>query len=707
MSWEVVAQEAAKTVMAGAGGVIVSGAGGVMRALLRRLGALPHDPEALRRAILRAGERDPQFAAEVTAELAAVTGASGRLPVLPPAPFFDRGEVRGVLSRPGTHLVAGLHGVGKTALVLQVCQDVAEEFPGGAAYVDLDEFRTGEALRAAEVQAAVLRQLGAPVAGDVPAELAEQYLRALVHRRFVLALDNVAGAAELRTLVQPWPASLVLVTTRRLTDDLWSWAQSPPVILHGLDEQGAREMLDERCAGAAAGEPAAVAELLALCERMPFAIQQAGALLARRRGAPGAVAAIRDELAGSGDPGELVTRCLSRAVDALDGAAVTDLLGLAAQPVEDLSHEAATAALGHRADGLIDAGLVVSENGRIRLPRLIRTFALGLRKGHQAETDAIFGRLLAFYRDTAVAADLAGGDRLRRYSIPPGLAWHRPQTPLDWLETEGPAIAAVVPRAHHSGKYVEIVQLCGALEPLLTSRGHHWLVHGVNEWGIRAARALGDRVVEARIHAVQGRILTQLHLLDRAAAALAGAERLLAGIEDPQMQSSLLEFQGSLAAAGKDYTAAVDTFRRCVAIDKQHRLARASGLHHRMLANALVLLGRPREALELLARAQALTTDVRNDARVRTVAARAHLALNDLLAAAAETAQARELAAAAGARRYEVEFADIEAEIAWRRGDVEAARGRWGWIAQFYWNSGDRRFDDYLAKLSQLPPPPR
>ncbi|GAA2528985.1 NB-ARC domain-containing protein [Winogradskya humida] len=706
MSWEIVAQEAAKSVMAGAGGVIVSGAGGVMRALLRRLGALPEDPEALRRAILRAGERDPRFAAEVTAELAAVTGASTQLSVLPPATFFDRDDVRGVLSRPGTHLVAGLHGAGKTALVLKVCQDVADEFPGGAAYVDLDEFRTGEALRVAEVQAAVLRQLGVPVDTDVAAEVAGQYLRALVHRRFVLVLDNAAGVAELRLLAQPWPSSLVLVTTRRLTDDLWSWAQSPPVQLHGLDERGAYEMLEDRCTGAAASEPAAAGDLLALCDRLPFAILQAGALLARRRGAPGAVAAVRDELAGSGDPGELISRCLSRTVAALTGAARDDLIGLATQPVEELSHDAVTAALGHRADELIDAGLVVTDGGRIRLPRLIRTFARGLDAAE--DPDAVFGRLLAFYRDNAVAADLAGGERLRRYPIPPRLTWSRTQTPIDWLETEAPAIAAVVPRAHHHGRYVEIVQLCGALEPLLTHRGHHWLLHGVNEWGIRAAQALGDRVVEARIHAMQARILTQLHQLDRAAVALAEADRLLdGGVDDALMQSSVLEFRGSLATAAKDYPAAVDAYRRCLVIDEQHQLVRAAGLHHRMLANALVLLGRPQEALEVLARAKELTTDIRNDARVRMVAARSFVALNNLPAAAAELAHARQLATAAGARRYEVEFADLEAEVAWRRGDVEGARTRWGWIAQGYYDSGDRRFDEYLAKLSLLPPPPR
>jgi len=706
VTWELVAQEATKTVMASASGVVVSGAGGVLRALLRRLGALPNDPEALRRAIVRAGERDPDFAAEVAAELAAVTGEPGRLAMLPSPVFFDRAEIRAALARPGTHLVAGLPGMGKTALVLQVCQDVADKFPGGAAYVDLDEFRSGEALRVTEVQAAVLRQLGAPVGGETPAEVAEQYLRALLHRRSVLVLDNAVGAAELRTLVQPWPATLVLVTTRRLTDDLWAWAPSPAVILHGLDEAGARLMLEERCVGAYAAEPAAAEQLLALCDRMPFAITQAAVLLARRRGAPGAVAAVRDELAASGDAGGVIAQCLARTVDDLPTAAVDDLVGLAVQPVEDFSHDAVSAALGHRADVLIDAGLLIAERGRLRMPRLVRGYAVRLAVS-AADADAMFDRLLTFYRDRAVAADLAGGERLRRYPVPSGLTWNGSMAPLDWLEAEVPSIAAVVVRAYHFGRHVEVVQLCGALEPLLTSRGHHWLIHAVNEWGVLAAQALGERVVQARLQAMQARIFTQLHLLDRAAAALAEAERLLIGVDDPLMQSSVLEFRGRLAEAGKDYSAAADAFRGCLVIDAQHRFDRAGGLHHRMLANVLVSLGQPREGLTEVDRAVALTTDVRNHARVQTVAARAHLALNDLPAAATTVNQARGLAATAGARQYEVEFADIEAEIAWRRGDVEAARTRWGWIAQGYWNAGDRRFDEYLAKLSRLPPSPR
>ncbi|MDG4798424.1 NB-ARC domain-containing protein [Micromonospora sp. WMMD1082] len=717
MSWDVVAAEAAKTVTAGVGGVVVAGAGEVMRALLRRLGALPDDPKKLRDAILAAGERDPQFAAEVSVALAAVAGAVTESGVLPPTVFHDRDTARAELAEPGAHLVAGVHGAGKTALVLQVSQEAAEGFPGGRAYVDLDVFRVGEALQVGEVQAAVLRQFGVPVAEVSPAMMAEQYLRALWRRRCILVLDNVLGAAELSALVQPWPASLVLVTARQLTDDLRAWgpaapgARGPaaPVILHGLDEQGAWAMLEHRCPGMLAAEPTAARELLELCDRIPFAIEQVAVRLSRRRGAPGAVAAVRDELATSDDPGELILRCLTQTMRELPDATVDDLIVLAAQPVRDFSHEAAASTVGHGVDRLIDAGLVAADaRGRLRLPGLIRDHALRMRSGRPVDADTPFDRLLTFYRDRAVAADLkAGGQRLRRYQVPSGLVWNPSwPAPLDWLETELPAIVAVIPRAVHAGRFVEVTQLCGALEPLLTSRGHHWRIAGANEWGVRAAQALGNQVLEARIHAAQARLFTQLHLLDRAENALTDAERLLAASDDAHLRSSVTEFRGRLAEARGDYGAAEQAFRLCLAIDERHQLHRSAGIHHRMLANVLVHLGRPQEALPLLTVAFTLTDDVRNAGRTHTVAARAHLALGDLARAHAEIGLARQRVAEATATQYEVELADIEAELAWRSGDPEAARARWGWIAQGYWNAGDPRFDRYLGKLNVLPPPP-
>jgi hypothetical protein len=706
--WDVVASEAAKTVTASVSGVFVSGAGKMVQALARRIGRLPDDPVALRELIVEVGRADPAFAAEVMAALAAVDGIETDLAVLPPAHFVDRDQVRELLGRPGVHLVAGAHGVGKTSLVAQVARDVAAGFDGGHAYVDLNRLRAGEALPVATVQAAVLRQLGIDVPDPAPAVLAEQYLRALAHRRCVLIFDNVLGAAEAEELVLPWPASLTLVTTRRLTEDLRAWAPGPPIILQGLDDAGAWRLLDGRCPGMLAAEPDAARQLLALCDNLPFALMQAGGRIVRRRGEPGAVAAVLAELRESGSVDGLIRACIDRSVRELPSAAVADLAALAAQPLAELSQSAAAAVCGHRVDDLVDAGLVSHlPTGRLHLPHLVRGYV-------SASLDdpggGPFDRLLAFYRDHAVAADLAGGDRLRRYPVPPGLRWQPAHIrPLDWLETEAPAIAELIAQAYHRRRFVEIGQLCGSLEPLLTSRGHHWLVAGANEWGVLAARALADPALEARLHGIQGRILTQLGLLDRADAALATATRLLAGVDDPHLLSSTTEFQARAAEERGDLATASALFERCIALDATHRLERAAGLHHRMLANVLIKAGRPAEALDALATASAHTSggDERNEGRVRTVAARAYLALGDLGTAAAELAEARHLVARAGATRYEIELTDLDGDLAWRRGELDRARAAWSWIAEIYWRAGNPRFDRYLGKLSALPRPPR
>src|SRR5262249_60624681 len=147
----------------------------------------------------------PAFGAEIADAVAGVTGRAAGPGMLPPALFVDRDAVRAQLATPGVWLVAGAFGVGKTALVLQVLQDVAARFPGGHAYVDLDDHRDGDSLRTAEVMASILRQVGVDLA-EVPLPmLAEQYLQALVRRRFVLVLDNVLGAAEARALAPTGP----------------------------------------------------------------------------------------------------------------------------------------------------------------------------------------------------------------------------------------------------------------------------------------------------------------------------------------------------------------------------------------------------------------------------------------------------------------------------------------------------------------------
>ena len=729
--WEVLATEAAKTVTATMSGVLITGAGTVLRLLRRRRPTLPDDPQELAALIATMGERDPAFVSEIAEAMAAAgSGTNERSispAILPPPWFVDRDSARAHVAEPGVWVIAGAYGVGKTALALRVLQDVAERFPSGHAYIDLDDYRDGDCLRLGDVMVSVLRQLGVDVASAALPELTEQYLRALVYRRFVLILDNVLGAAEARSLAQPWPASLVLVTTRMLGDDLRMWSPTEPVILNGLDESGAWQLLERRCGrygqGMLAAEPRAAVALLELCDRMPYAIAQVGVWLSRRAGEPGVVSAMLEEFRHETGADGVIYRCVSQTVAELSPATTKALIILAAHPGDAFSYATAEAMVGRPVrdtlDELTDACLVTrTPQGKLRLHHLVRAYALRLRSNRERDREPDQEpdqepeeRLLRYVRDAAVAADLAmdipGRQRLRRYEVPVGLTWPplrvTPQTrPIDWLDAEVGLIADLAERAYHQRHYREVCQLCGALEVVLTHRGRHWLIEGANRWGILAARELGQPALEARLHGIQGRIYTQLHQLPLAGQALDTAFQLLAGVDDPRLRSSTLEFQARWYEESGDLAGAVDRFRECLIIDERPDLVRGRGLHQRMLANVLIKAGRAGEAIAILAQAATNTSDPRNLARVLMVSARAHAAMGDAGRANAELGQARDLVVRTGSTQYDLELADIEAQIALLTGNIEAAKARWGWIAQMYCNVGHPKFDEYLVRLNQL-----
>lgn len=714
-----VATEAAKTMAASMAGMLITGAGKLLRSMRRRIGVIPRDPDELVSALARMIERDPAAAAEIIDGVAALRPANEvGARALPVGLFVDREAHRRQVARPGVWLVAGSHGVGKTAFVTQVCADLAAEFPAGRAYVDLDEFRDGEVLRSADVKASVLRQLGVEALDVVEPELSQQYQAALLHGGFVLVFDNALGSEEVRSLALPWPASVVLVTTRRLTDDLRMWSPRSPVVLHGLDERGAWELLASRCGEKMlADQPQQTRQLLDGCDRMPFAVLQVGVRLSRRQGEPGAVGAILAEFGSTIDSPGIIRRCLDGTFAELSDAVRADLLVLANHPGEDFTRDSADAMLGRSSrptvDELLDVCLVLtSGDGRLRLHRLVRAYLAEVHQGSPADLDAAFDRVLALYCDRAVAVDLSKGDRLRCYQPRTVTAWPASSlSPMDWLEAEATTIADLVAEAHRRGRHVEVGQLCGVLELLLTERGHHQLCLAADAWGVSSARALGEVALQARIESMRGRVFTVLHRFDLAETALDTAARLAEPLDHPRLKSSISEFRGRLReesaeyAAVPDYTAAEAALRDSIAIDRAAGLPRGLHIHTRMLANVLVKDGRPTQALSLLA--DATGADERNNARVHTVRAKAFAALDRLAEAQAEVDSARTLSRAIGATQYEYELTDIEADLAARSGAVESARALWGEIAERYFHAGHPRFDVYLRKLSQLPPAPR
>jgi len=706
---EAAAVEAAKAAGANAGGVVISGSRGVLELLRRAFPSrLPPTDATLRELVAKRAAADPEFLADLLAALADGESALRSTSVLlPPADFVDRDEARTLVREPGIHLIAGDYGVGKSAFVAQVAEDVAERYPTGRVYVDLDLFRDEGTLRIPDVERSVLAQLGVELLSDSAADLHGQYLAVLIRCRCVLIIENVVERTEAFTLAPPLVGSLVLVTTRRLSDDLLAWSPSLPTVLVGVDDAGGRELLSARCGPEMlAAEPEATAELLNRCDHVPYYLRLAGARLARRRGEPGAVAAYLREL-GPRLPGTPLDRTFREISPAARAAAAV----LAHHPGPDFTRTSAKEMLGDpngaTIDELVDALVVLNQpGGRLRLFR--PAWSHFLRAAADVDLEAAFDRVLAYYLGRALAADRDPG-RLRRYHRPEVLpAWPDPHVdPVRWLGAEAGVLVDLVHQAHRRGRDVEVTQLCGVLEVLFTHHGFGWLCVSANDDGVRSAERLHRPVLQARILSMQARILTTLHAFDRAEHALVAADALLAGVDDDAMRSTLGEFRARWREETGDLGSAIAGFQRCIEIDRHTGNRAALGIHLRMLANVLVKAEQAALVPPLLDEASRLAPSTRNAGRIATVHAKALAALHLLGPAKQQLAVATDLFRQAGATQYDEELTAIDAEIALRSGDTEHARTALGELFERTYRDGHPRSSLYLSRLNQLPPASR
>lgn len=201
---------------------------------------------------------------------------------------------------PRLALVSGGPGVGKTAFVVHVAHGLRERFPDGQVYVDLDRPEGGE-MSPHAVLGRVLRSLGASEPPSSQEERAALLRSALMSRRVLLVLDNVASEAQVRPLLTGAPTSAALLASRH---ELVALPGGYPVRLEPLGADAAVYLIGQLVGvERVRREPEAATGIADACSRLPLALHIAGSWLRARPRRP-----LSDLAALLADPGRALDR---------------------------------------------------------------------------------------------------------------------------------------------------------------------------------------------------------------------------------------------------------------------------------------------------------------------------------------------------------------------------------------------------------------
>jgi DNA-binding SARP family transcriptional activator len=487
------------------------------------------------------------------------------------------------------HAIAGMPGVGKTALAVHVAHRLRDEFPDGQIFVDLHGHTAGRSpADAGDVLAGLLtadgvdaRQL--PTGTEARSAL---WRHRLSGRRQLIVLDNAVDSAQVTPLLPGAPGCAVLVTSRRFLGDLPS--DSVAVSLGVLTAAEAEQMF-RRLAPSGAGDPEPVAELVAACGHLPLAVS----LLARvlRRHPSWTVADLLQETR---------TRLLEVTAEHASVAAAFELSYqhlpedrqrffrlLARHPGTELEPYATAALAGvplaeateHLNALHADSLLIEVGYRRYTMHDLIRSYAATL-SGHDP-----IDRLLDYYQRAASVADAllcrCVRPSLAKVDDAGGPELADPLRAVHWLRTERANLRACLAATDDRRR---IVALTAGLAELLRRDGPWTEALVLHADAARAAAELGDELEQANA-------LGDLATVRRLSGDFAGAERdmrralaLYRAVGSRRGQANALTCLGKALSRAADYASSAAVVRQ--ALDAYRDLGDESGE-----AGALVELG--------------------------------------------------------------------------------------------------------------------
>uniref|UniRef100_UPI0006E35655 ATP-binding protein n=1 Tax=Peterkaempfera griseoplana TaxID=66896 RepID=UPI0006E35655 len=587
--------------------------------------------------------------AEAPAAAPAGTGAV-RVPAqLPadPTDFTGRAELTAELeamlrdSR-GTALrlcaVAGIGGVGKTALAVHAAHGVRGEFPDGQLYVDL----RGAGDSPADPEAVLgdfLVSLGEDAAG-IPdgVERRSLLLRSLLAGLSVLVvLDNARDTAQVLPLLPGGPGCAVVVTSRARLTDLPGAHHIDLDVLEPQEALGLFEAIAGR--ERVRAEREAALDVVSACSFLPLAVRIVAARLAARRSWTVSTLAARltderrrlDEMQ-TGQLAVEATFALGYRQLPQDLSRTFRLLALPESP--DLSLASAAAVLDlpvesteDLVEGLVDTGLLEAPApGRYRHHDLLRLFARRQAERTDPDTDRDLAvtRLLDFLFATVSAASrlLEPGDVLTDHLQAPrarSAPLATTEAARSWLLAEQTTLFTVIAqqaRTAREGAVRPLIDLLMAWVWLIDGAVHQRQIEQILRPVVEAAHRTGDSVAEARARCVRGLLLYSCDRYEEAEPELRTALGLARSNGDRIAQFTAANLLGIVFGSTGQPTKALpylyEALEQCELLGNSSVSALIMG----NTARSLMSLGRPGEALGMVQSALATADASGNDSTV-------------------------------------------------------------------------------------------
>jgi len=513
---------------------------------------------------------------------------------------------------PGIHVVDGMPGVGKTALVVHAAHLLADRFPDGQLYINMNAHTAGQRpVEPSDALAALLAAVGVPAAG-IPAGAeswavtearAALWRDRLAGRRVLLVLDNVVGYEQIRPLLPGTAGCLVLVTSRNRITALSALHNASTHPLDTLSPSDAAALFT-RIAGrvCAPGEADAVAALVRWCGYLPLAV---AVLAGRLRHRPAWTAAdLAADTATAKPLGEFaadsaVTAAFAMSYRGLPAARQRLFRSFGAHPGTDMDVYAVAALAGtsitrarDELAALYDAHLIDEPSrGRYRLHDLLRDYARSLRQS-PAEHDNAVDRLLVYYQHTAAAAStwlyppaVPSQAAAPQQDAPPTPELPTAAAAVDWLQTERANLQACASYTAEHGLHERMTSLAITLGPFLLRGGPWDQMLRLYQDASACAGHLSDPRVHARVSYWLGQAYHANDNLMDARRALHAAVDAFAGLGDRVEQAQALMDLGWLHRDMGDFPAAVEASTQALAIycalgELRGQAAALAGLGH-------------------------------------------------------------------------------------------------------------------------------